>query len=156
MRKLVGSLVMGMLLGGAVEARGESLIAFEGRKGDLGFGAKQIFVMNPDGTNLSNISNNAFDDTHPSWSPDGRRILFFSNRAGSTDVYSMDADGSNVTRLTTNASVDQDGATINWSPELPPSVTSLSPFGQTLSAFFLGVIATLMLLRQRGLLNPPT
>lgn len=39
------------------------------------------------------------DDRHPQWLPDGR-IVFASNRAGSYDLYIMDADGGNLRRLT--------------------------------------------------------
>ena len=37
---------------------------------------------------------------YPSWSPDGRRIVFESDRKGNPDIYVMDADGSRVTQLT--------------------------------------------------------
>ncbi len=39
---------------------------------------------------------------YPAWSPDGRLIAFHSNRAGSYDLYLMDADGGNVRRLTSS------------------------------------------------------
>ena len=42
----------------------------------------------------------------PRWSPDGRKILFDSERDGNREIYVMDADGSNQTRLTRNNSVD--------------------------------------------------
>lgn len=35
----------------------------------------------------------------PIWSPDGKKIVFYSNRYGSQDIFSMDADGSDVKRL---------------------------------------------------------
>ncbi|RME11192.1 MAG: hypothetical protein D6802_07420 [Ardenticatenia bacterium] len=52
-------------------------------------------------------------DTAPTFSPDGTRILFFSDRDGGMDVYVMDTDGQNVQRLT------QDGDSIYpvWHPE---------------------------------------
>lgn len=37
---------------------------------------------------------------YPSWSSDGRRIVFESDRKGNADIYVMDADGSHVTQLT--------------------------------------------------------
>ncbi len=42
----------------------------------------------------------------PSWSPDGSRIAFLSNRAEGWDLYLMNADGSGVERLTTGATSD--------------------------------------------------
>ena len=39
----------------------------------------------------------------PSWSSDGFRIAFVSDRDGSMDIYVMSADGGGVTRLTANA-----------------------------------------------------
>jgi TolB protein len=37
---------------------------------------------------------------HPSWSPDGEKIVYHSRRDGSTQIYSMDADGQNKRQLT--------------------------------------------------------
>jgi Tol biopolymer transport system component len=48
----------------------------------------------------------AVNGMSPSWSPDGQRIAFLSNRAEGWDLYVMDADGGNVQRLTTGATSD--------------------------------------------------
>ena len=47
------------------------------------------------------------DDYYPSWSPDGSRIVFFSDRDGNYEIYSMNPDGSNQTRLTDNPAGDR-------------------------------------------------
>ena len=49
----------------------------------------------------------------PVWSPDGRRIAFFSKRDGDKDLYVVSADGSGQRRLTRDASF----ATLAWSPD---------------------------------------
>ena len=82
----------------------------------------EIYVMDADGGNPQNLTNNPFDDRDPSWSPDGKRIAFsstreghFRNRFGLTDeIYLMDADGENEQRLTENRNNDWDPV---WSPD---------------------------------------
>ena len=59
--------------------------------------------MDPDGTALTRLTNNMAFDSQPSWSPDGSKIAFISDRDGNDDVYIMDADGLNVTRITNTA-----------------------------------------------------
>ncbi len=39
-------------------------------------------------------------DGSPAWSPDGKRIAFYSERDGNGEIYVMSAEGSGVTRLT--------------------------------------------------------
>jgi Tol biopolymer transport system component len=79
-------------------------------------GWSDIFVMNPDGTGIVNLTNNEAWDKAPAWSPDGSRIVFV--REVSTDpesspvetIFLMDADGANVMHLT-------EGANPSWSPQ---------------------------------------
>lgn len=68
---------------------------------DLGVTAinSEIMAMDPDGTNIRNLSRDPWFDGWPSWSPDGRQIAFSSNRSDVYQVYVMDADGSNVRAL---------------------------------------------------------
>jgi len=62
-----------------------------------------IYVINVDGTGLTNLTNHPARDVRPDWSPDGRRIAFVSDRDGSPEYYVMDADGTDPVRLTFNA-----------------------------------------------------
>ena len=49
--------------------------------GELVKGAdREIFVMNPDGSGITSISNSRGRDEDPAWSPDGMRIAFISDR----------------------------------------------------------------------------
>lgn len=80
-------------------------------------GAREIWVVNADGTGLTNLTNHASDDTRPDWSPDGELIAFQSNRDGNAEIYVMHADGSdgtNALRLTRSPGPD---AAPDWSPD---------------------------------------
>ncbi|HEY3395740.1 MAG TPA: hypothetical protein VGK58_23765 [Lacipirellulaceae bacterium] len=61
----------------------------------------EIFVADANGTNVKQLTKNDFHDGSPSWTPDGARIVFDSDRSGRrSQVHVMDADGANVQQLT--------------------------------------------------------
>ena len=64
--------------------------------------------MNSDGSGQTRLTHNSVSDYHPSWSPDGSRIAFTSNRDGTeSEIYVMNSDGFEQTRLTDNSGVGQ-------------------------------------------------
>ncbi|MBI2130554.1 PD40 domain-containing protein [Candidatus Woesearchaeota archaeon] len=69
-------------------------------------GNYEIYVMNPDGSNQVNITNNSREDNLPSWSPTGEKIAFVSYRDSDFEIYTMNMDGTGQTRLTTNNGYD--------------------------------------------------
>jgi Tol biopolymer transport system component len=79
-----------------------------------------ITVANADGSNARRITDNPKYDAEPVVSPDGKRIVFGSQREGDFDIYSMNTDGSDVRRLTDTVGYDggpwysPDGARIVW------------------------------------------
>jgi Tol biopolymer transport system component len=81
-------------------------------------GNAEIYLMNPDGTGQERLTNNPAHDTDPSWSFDGKKIVFASNRenqgATQLDLYVMNADGTNQTRLSSTAESDVEPS---WSPD---------------------------------------
>ena len=62
--------------------------------------------MNADGSNQTRVTNNAARDLDPSFSPDGSRISFSSDRDGDTEIMLMNADGTAQFPLTNNTAGD--------------------------------------------------
>jgi len=69
---------------------------------DLASGTSRPLTRDPSGHN------------NPAVSPDGRRILFHSDRGGQSDIYGLDLATSEVVQLTTNRANDSFAA---WSPD---------------------------------------
>jgi Tol biopolymer transport system component len=72
-----------------------------------------LFVMDADGSHPTRLTNGPASDCGPFFAPDGRHILFSSDRAdpgGDSDLYAMHPDGSAVTRLTHAPSEEQEPA----------------------------------------------
>jgi TolB protein len=49
---------------------------------------------------LTHDSGGKVNDGADSWSPDGAKIAYTSNRSGTYQIYTMNADGTHRTRLT--------------------------------------------------------
>src|SRR5690348_7667190 len=50
-------------------------------------GFYQIFIMNPNGSGQVQITHDASAHDTPSWSPDGRKIAYVSNKTGHSVIY---------------------------------------------------------------------
>ena len=79
----------------------------------------EIDVINSDGTNRIQLTNNTASDGYPQWSPDGSKILYSSSPTflypfSNAEIYSMNTDGSNNTKLTNHSASD---GSATWSPD---------------------------------------
>ncbi len=81
----------------------------------IGGGKFSIGVMRPDGSG-QRLLTDSWADEGPTWSPNGRVIMFFrSQRGGRADLWSVDLTGINERRVPTPL----DGSDPAWSPLLP-------------------------------------
>ncbi|MBV9215428.1 MAG: PD40 domain-containing protein [Acidobacteria bacterium] len=65
-----------------------------------------IYTANPDGTNIQNLTHSPGYDAEATISPNGKKIVFTSDRSGDLELYSMDIDGKNVKQLTNEPGYD--------------------------------------------------
>ena len=87
-----------------------SQIAFHSdRAGDF-----DIYVMDADGSNVVQLTDNLGDDLYPSWSPSGPQVAFQSVLDGDFEICVIGADGSNLVQLTDNSG---DDGYPRWSPD---------------------------------------
>jgi serine/threonine protein kinase/Tol biopolymer transport system component len=61
---------------------------------------EDLFVVQADGGGLRQLTDDDFKDRVPRWSPDGSRILFYSNRSGQYEAWTIRPDGSGLEQLT--------------------------------------------------------
>ena len=95
----------------------------------------EIYVMHADGANIRRLTHTpGKGNWTPRWSPDGRKIIFSSNRnsrseqgSEETRIYVMDAESSNVRQLTQD---DRPAARPYWSPD-GKKVVFVSPTGKS-------------------------
>jgi dipeptidyl aminopeptidase/acylaminoacyl peptidase len=111
-----------------------------------------VYTYDLKSNQLKQLTSGAYDDASPRWSPDGKQILFVSNRSDdpdtntNTDLFLVPASGGELKKLTTNEGPDEtpswsdDGKWILYSTSVQPNLiwydtleaAVISPDGGTL------------------------
>jgi TolB protein len=71
--------------------------------GDLPGISSNVFTVRPDGSGRVQLTHNRggkINNGLDSWSPDGKKIAFVSNRTGTYEIYVMNANGGGATQVT--------------------------------------------------------
>ena len=77
-------------------------------------GMTDVCVMDIEGIVLKNLTRSPGRDEVGSWSPDGSKIVFFSDRDGNGEIYVMGSNGRKQVNLTNHPALD---AAPTWSPD---------------------------------------
>jgi len=75
---------------------------------------EDLFVASVDGTDYRRLTDDAYRDRAPNWSPDGSHLAFYSDRSGAYELWMIAADGSGLRPITQNSG---NGGFPIWSPK---------------------------------------
>jgi Tol biopolymer transport system component len=73
----------------------------------------QIYVMNLEGTEVKNLTDDLAQNRQPVWSPNGSQMLFVSTRGGADEIFIMPAAGGDIRRYSSGAG--QSDSHASWS-----------------------------------------
>ena len=94
----------------------------------------EIFTVPTEGGRAFQLTSNKAYDSNPIWTPDGKKIVFLSDREGSDDLYITSANGGVPVRLTTHSGNETPLTFLNDSillfnaAILPSPTSSRAPF----------------------------
>lgn len=120
---LLGFAVCLLLVSASFAENADTSIVFRSSR----TGTSQIYRMNPDSTQLRQLTEEPQYASHPAWSPDGQQITFMSLRdpLWRGEIYVMNADGTNPINLT--QSLDREDGSPSWSPDGKQIVFTSAP-----------------------------
>jgi Tol biopolymer transport system component len=92
-------------------------------------GATDLWIVNKDGSEITQLTKNAGKNFYPNVTPDGRYIVFVSDRSGISALWRIDIDGRNPLQLTNfaasfdNPSISSDSKSVFFSANVSNAVT---------------------------------
>jgi TolB protein len=114
-----------------------AFIAYYREKGD---GADQIHIIGADGTGDRNVTNDAFNNVYPNWTPDGRVLYGQTQKGGVANLFAVKPDGTDKRPLhaikSHFARYSPDGKRIGWleaRPESGVAVVIADPDGRVIA-----------------------
>ena len=96
-----------------ISRRGNRLAYVQG-SGDYNIYKIEVFGTTVSSNPSTKLIASTRNDGSPQFSPDGRRIVFGSDRSGSPEIWMCDSDGSNLIQVT---SLNKAAGTPRWSPD---------------------------------------
>ena len=94
--------------GNAISPDGQRVVFTSERDGN-----RNIYIMNTDGTDQTQLTSHPAHDEEPVFSPDGLSIIFTSHRDGNKEIYIMNDQGNNMANLSNHPADD-------WNPRYYP------------------------------------
>lgn len=77
-------------------------------------GEKDIYILDFEKLTIQPLLASPAVEEYPTFSPDGKKIVFYSDVSGDREIYVIDSNGTNLTRLTNSKGFDEDP---DWSPD---------------------------------------
>lgn len=99
----------GLMIGGTLSPDGNSVAAALERHG-----ITNLYLLNPDGTVIAQLTHTRGINVGPAFSPDGTMLAFTSDRSGTPQIYVMPTGGGTARRLTYQGNYNTTPA---WSPD---------------------------------------